>query len=63
MSLRGPLGERLRGSRIDDHRPTHISASPETGHFRPAAASASSPTGPAAIPPVTALLRTRPPMR
>jgi hypothetical protein len=58
-----PLGERLRGSRIDDRRPTHISTSPETNHFRPATTPAPSPPGVAATPPPAALLRTLVPMR
>ena len=33
MNRPGLLGERPRGSRIDDRRPTHISASPETAIF------------------------------
>jgi hypothetical protein len=63
MSPLCPLGERLSGSRIDDRRPTHISASPEPNHFRPATTPAPSPAGVAATPPPAALLRTLAPMR
>jgi hypothetical protein len=55
MSPLGRLGERLRGSRIDDHRPAHISASPETGRFGSATTLAPSPA--------STLLRTLAPMR
>jgi hypothetical protein len=58
MSQLCRLGQRLRGSRIDDRRPTPIWASPETGHFRPATTPVPSRAGLAAIPPPAALLRT-----
>jgi hypothetical protein len=63
MSWPAVLGERPRGSRIDDRRPVHISTSPETGPFRPATTLAPKPTGLAATSPAAMLLRTRALMR
>jgi len=63
MSFSSPISERPRGSRIDDHGLAHISASPETGHFRLTTTRAPSAAGLAAPPPVSAPLRTLAPMR
>jgi hypothetical protein len=63
MSRPARLGERPRDSRIDDRGPAHLSASPESGPFRPATTLAPAPTGLLANLSAAALLRTQAPMR
>jgi hypothetical protein len=63
MTYRTPVGERPRGARIDDRRPAHISASPETDHFRPVTTAAPCPARLAGASPASVLLRTLAPIR
>jgi hypothetical protein len=63
MSRSSVVGERPRGSRIDDLGSTHIAVSPETGLFRPATPRAPSAAGLAATPPISAPFHTQAPMR